>query len=37
VQKSLALIEKRYGKAEITFLMLEGPIALLDGRLPETD
>jgi protein-tyrosine phosphatase len=37
VQKSLALIEKRYGKEEIAFLMREGPAALLQGQLPETD
>ncbi len=37
VQKGLSVIEKRYGKEEVAFLMVEGPTALLDGRLPETD
>ena len=34
VEKSLALIEKRYGKDELTFLFQEGPSALLSGNLP---
>ena len=37
VQKSLALLEKRYGKDEIEFLFRTGPAALLEGRLPEGD
>ncbi len=35
VAKSLQLIEKRYGKDEIDFLFVQGPQALLEGRLPE--
>lgn len=35
VQKSLKLIEKRYGKDEIAFLFDEGPKALLAGSLPD--
>jgi protein-tyrosine phosphatase len=35
VEKSLQLIEKRYGKDEIQFLFRDGPSALLEGRLPE--
>lgn len=35
VQKSIALLEKRYGKDEIEFLFRVGPAALLDGRLPD--
>ncbi len=34
VAKSLALIEKRYGKSEVDFLFREGPTALLKGELP---
>lgn len=34
VEKSLALIEKRYGKEELAFLFVEGPTALLAGNLP---
>ena len=37
VQKSLKLIEKRYGKDELEFLFHTGPTALLEGHLPETD
>ena len=37
VEKSLTLIEERYGKDEIAFLFRTGPAALLEGRLPEAD
>jgi protein-tyrosine phosphatase len=37
VRKSMALIEKRYGKEEVDFLFREGPTALLAGELPEVD
>jgi protein-tyrosine phosphatase len=37
VQKSLKLIEKRYGKDELAFLFDEGPRALLAGSLPGFD
>jgi protein-tyrosine phosphatase len=37
VEKSLTLLEKRYGKDEIRFLFHDGPAALLEGRLPEID
>jgi protein-tyrosine phosphatase len=37
VEKSLKLIEKRYGKDEIRFLFHDGPTALLQGRMPEVD
>jgi protein-tyrosine phosphatase len=37
VEASLKLIERRYGKDEITFLFRTGPAALLEGRLPVTD
>jgi protein-tyrosine phosphatase len=37
VEKSLKLIEKRYGKDEIAFLFRTGPAALLEGRMPDTD
>ena len=37
VEKSLRLIEKRYGKDEIQFLFDEGPRALLAGSLPAAD
>lgn len=37
VQKSLAVIEKRYGRGEIDFLFEEGPKALLAGSLPNVD
>jgi protein-tyrosine phosphatase len=37
VQKSLKVIEKRYGAEEIRFLFDEGPRALLEGRLPDAD
>jgi protein-tyrosine phosphatase len=37
VEKSLALLEKRYGKDEIRFLFHDGPAALLEGRLPEIE
>lgn len=35
VEKSLAVIEKRYGSDEIDFLFRAGPTALLSGALPE--
>jgi protein-tyrosine phosphatase len=37
VEKSLEIIEKRYGKDEIQFLFHDGPAALLVGRMPEGD
>jgi len=37
VEQSLKLIEKRYGAEEIAFLFHDGPLALLDGSLPEPD
>jgi hypothetical protein len=37
VQKSLGLIERRYGKDEIEFLFRTGPAALLEGQLPSVD
>lgn len=37
VEKSLKLIEKRYGKDEVSFLFDEGPKALLAGSLPGLD
>ena len=37
VQKSLTLIQKRYGADEIKFLFQDGPRALLEGKMPEGD
>lgn len=37
VAASLELIEKRYGKSEVDFLFRQGPLALLEGKLPELD
>jgi len=35
LQKSMAVIERRYGRDETDFLFREGPAALLEGHLPE--
>jgi protein-tyrosine phosphatase len=37
VHKSLLLLEKRYGKAELDFLFTVGPTALLAGQMPSDD
>jgi protein-tyrosine phosphatase len=35
VAKGMERIEKLYGPEEIDFLFREGPLALLEGRIPE--
>jgi protein-tyrosine phosphatase len=35
VARAMALIERRYGAEELDFLFHDGPLALLDGRLPQ--
>ncbi len=35
VAEGIRLIAKRYGDEEVDFLFREGPLALLDGRIPE--
>jgi protein-tyrosine phosphatase len=37
VEKSILLIEKRYGKDEVDFLFRVGPSALLEGQMPTDD
>jgi len=37
VEKSIALIEKRYGKDEVDFLFRVGPSSLLEGQMPTDD
>jgi protein-tyrosine phosphatase len=35
VAAAIELIDRRYGTDEVDFLFRQGPLALLDGRLPE--